>query len=55
MTDSRLTRLARLLVDYSIDAQPGQRVGISGLTAAAPIIEAVFERVLERGARAPFP
>jgi len=50
MTDSRLTRLARLLVDYSIDAQPGQRVGISGLTAAAPIIEAVFERVLERGA-----
>ena len=50
MADPRIQRLAQVLVDYSIDAQPGQRIGILGQTPAAPLIEAVFERVLARGA-----
>ena len=49
MSDSRVTRLAQVLVDYSVNVQPGQRVSIAGLTVAAPLIEAVYERVLERG------
>ena len=49
MPDSRVTRLAQVLVDYSVNVQPGQRVSITGLTVAAPLIEAVYERVLERG------
>jgi aminopeptidase len=49
MPDSRVVGLANLLVDYSVDVQPGQRVGISAPTTAAPLVEAVYERVLERG------
>lgn len=49
MSDPRVTRLAHLLVDYSVNVQPGERVTISGLTVAAPLVEAVFERVVERG------
>jgi aminopeptidase len=47
--DPRVVRLAHVLVDYSVKVQPGERVTISGLTVAAPLIEAVYERVVERG------
>lgn len=50
MADPRVTRLAHVLVDYSTNVQPGQKVGISGPALAAPLIEAVYERVIERGA-----
>jgi aminopeptidase len=49
MPDPRVVRLAQVLVDYSINVQPGQRVAITGLTPVAPLVEAVFERVLEQG------
>src|SRR5688572_9522278 len=49
MPDPRVQRLAQVLVDYSIDVQPGQRVAITGQTPAAPLIEAVYECVLARG------
>ena len=49
MADPRVTRLARLLVDYSTNIQPGDKVSIQAFPAAAPLIEAVYERVLERG------
>lgn len=49
MPDPRVVRLAHVLVDYSTHVQPGERVTISASTAAAPLVEAVFERVLERG------
>jgi aminopeptidase len=49
MADPRVQRLARVLVDYSVKVQPGERVTIGGLTVAEPLIEAVYERVLERG------
>lgn len=49
MPDPRIVRLANLLVDYSVNVQPGQRVGINAPVTAAPLVEAVYERVLERG------
>ena len=49
MADPRVVRLANILVDYSVKVQPGERVTISGLTTVAPLIEAVYQRVLERG------
>ncbi len=49
MPDLRIVRLAQVLVDYSVNVQPGERVTISAFTPAAPLVEAVFERVLERG------
>jgi len=47
--DPRVVRLAQVLVDYSVKVQPGERVSITGQTVAAPLIEAVYERVVERG------
>lgn len=52
MTDPRTDRLAQLLVDYSTNVQLGQQVLIRGTLAAAPLLQAVYERVLERGAHA---
>ena len=49
MSDPRVQRLAHVLVDYSTDIQPGQRVLITGTPLAAPLIEAVYSRVLTRG------
>lgn len=50
MADPRVTRLARLLVDYSTAVKPNDKVAIVAMPAAAPLIEALYERVLERGA-----
>lgn len=50
MADPRVTRLARLLVDYSTAVKPSDKVAIVGMPGAAPLVEAVYERVLERGA-----
>ncbi len=47
--DIRIERLARVLVDYSVNVQPGDRVAIISEPAAAPLIESVYERVLSRG------
>jgi aminopeptidase len=41
--------VARILVDYSLNVQPGQFVTIRGMHEGAPLIEAVYQRVLERG------
>lgn len=49
MTDLRVERLAHLLVDYSVDVQPGDRVAILAAPVATPLILAVYERVLKRG------
>ncbi len=50
MADPRIERLARVLVDYSVAVKPRQQVVITGDTLAAPLLEAVYECVLERGA-----
>ena len=47
--DIRVERLAHLLVDYSVDVQPGERVLIRSSSVAAPLIRAVYEQVLEHG------
>lgn len=50
MTDPRLTKWARVLVDYSLTIQPEQLVVIGGSPLAAPLIREVYRTVLERGA-----
>jgi aminopeptidase len=47
--DIRLARMARLLVDYSVDVQPGERVAILSSPPAADLVREVYARVLERG------
>jgi len=49
MRDERLQKLARVLVDYSIEAGEGDQVLLSGGTAAAPLIREVYGRLLEAG------
>jgi len=41
--------MARILVDYSVNIQPGELVRIRGLYEGAPLIRAIYKRVLERG------
>jgi aminopeptidase len=50
VADSRLETLARILTEYSLDVQPNQLVTIAGSTLAAPLIRAVYRRVIARGA-----
>ena len=49
MTDSRLEKMARVLVDYSVNIQPGDKVLVEGTMLAEPLIRACYQRVLERG------
>lgn len=50
MRDERLTKLARLLVDYSIGAGEGEQVVVSGGVASEPLIKEVYVRLLDVGA-----
>ncbi len=50
MRDERLGGLARVLVDYSIEAGEGDQVVLSGGTAAEPLIKAIYARLLRAGA-----
>ena len=54
MTDPRIKKFAQILVDYSTDIQPGDRVQIDATLAALPLVEAIYERILERGGH-PYP
>jgi aminopeptidase len=47
--DPRLLKHADILVNYSTDIQPGDRVVIEATTAAEPMLEALIERILQRG------
>jgi aminopeptidase len=49
MPDLRMVSVAHVLVDYSVDVQPGELVVISGDAVSAPLILSVYRRVLERG------
>ena len=49
MADPRVEAVARILVDYSVDVQPGHFVRIEGAPEGTPLILAVYQRVLERG------
>ncbi len=47
--DSRLTRLARVLVRYSLNVQPGNLVAIQGGTEAIPLLREVYRETLRAG------
>jgi len=49
MTDSRVEKLARVLVDYSVGVRQGDRVVINGSTIAGPLLKEIYVKVLEAG------
>jgi aminopeptidase len=50
MRDERVGKLARLLVEYSIEAGEGDQVLVSAEVGAGPLIGALYERLLQVGA-----
>jgi len=50
MPDPRVEAVAKVLVEYSIDARPGQLVHIEANTEGAPLVVALYRAVIERGA-----
>ena len=50
MRDSRIDRFARLLAHYSISAKSRETIGIETTTEAEPLVEALYEQLLEIGA-----
>jgi aminopeptidase len=49
MSDLRVEKLAEVIVDYSIDVKIGDKVAIQGSTEAAPLIAAIYSRILQKG------
>jgi aminopeptidase len=41
--------LAQILVDHSVEVEPGDRVLVEATTAAEPLVRALYVRILERG------
>ena len=50
MRDERMGKLARVLVDYSVEAREGEQVVVFGEVGAQPLITAIYARLLEVGA-----
>jgi aminopeptidase len=49
LTDVRFQKFAQLLVDYSVQVKPGDRVAITATTEAVPLVQTLFGLILERG------
>ena len=49
MVDSRIEKLARLLVSYSVKVCPGDRVIINSGTMAEPLLKEIYVQVLQAG------
>ena len=49
MSEVRIARLARLLVEYSTEVKPGDWVGVLGDVLALPALREVYKAVLEAG------
>lgn len=49
-SESRLTRMARVLVRYSLEVQPGQLVAIMAGVEAVPLVREVYREILRAGA-----
>ena len=49
MADTRIENFAHILVDYSTQIKPGDRVAIEATTAAEPLVRALYGLILERG------
>jgi aminopeptidase len=52
MRDARVEKLADILVDYSVAVKKGDLLRIVGSSVAEPLILAIYQRCLERGAHA---
>jgi aminopeptidase len=50
MTDPRVSSLARILVRYCVEADPGETVGVTFSVTAMPLVLAVYEELLRAGA-----
>ena len=50
MKDARIDTLADILVDYSVEVKENDLVSIKGSYVAEPLILAIYERCLDRGA-----
>jgi aminopeptidase len=50
MVDTRIEKLAELLVNYSLDLQRGNKFFIWSGMAAAPLVEAVYKQAIDKGA-----
>jgi len=50
MIDPRVQKLAHLLVHYSTDVQPGERVRIAGTPSSEPLLREIYREVLRAGA-----
>jgi len=49
MSDPRVNKFAEILVDHSARIQPGDRVAIESPTTALPLVEVLYDKILERG------
>lgn len=49
MLDPRVEAVAKVLVEYSVDVRPGELVRLTGNPEGAPLLLALYRRVLERG------
>jgi len=49
MIEPRIEKVAQILVDYSVQVQPGDLVSLRGSTLAAPLLEAIYRRAIARG------
>jgi len=54
MTDPRIEKLAKILVEYSLEVQPGDQVAIIASPLAEPLIKEVFRYTLRAGGQ-PYP
>ncbi|NOH13559.1 MAG: aminopeptidase [Chloroflexi bacterium] len=54
MSDPRVHKFAQVLVDHSARIVPGDRVYIEATTEALPLVEALYETILQRGGH-PYP
>ena len=50
MRDPRLQKLAKVLVEYSVEVKPGQIVRITGEPVALPLLEEIYEAAVKAGA-----
>lgn len=49
MSDLRVQKYAKILVEHSARVAPGDRILIEGTTAAEPLLRELFSQILERG------
>lgn len=50
MRDPRLTKMAKVIVHYSLNVKEGNLVQMNGEQAALPLMEAIYEEIIKTGA-----